>query len=275
VRSASSHDLKSKTAKRTGRHRAPSRVHRSVKIIGVAAPAVALVAAFVSYKAQPQPLNPVASSLASYHQRGLPSGGILADGSGTAMITPGSNQSGKTTAKPQSAKAPKPSSASPTPAPSAQSGSSAKSPASLQSSVQKDIANGNNLLAIAQYLVENGYSAAAAAGVASCVDGESGGNPESVGSGGGGLIGWTPLSSAAPNPNVITGNAAQDMMTQLADILYYDSTEIGQSLVAQLNSNTDPVAAADFFSENFEKPAVTNSDVVPSVAEQVFSELGS
>jgi hypothetical protein len=44
--------------------------------------------------------------------------------------------------------------------------------------------------------------------------------------------------------------------------------------VAGLNSQTDPVAAADFFSENFERPAVTNSDVVPSVAEQVFSELG-
>jgi hypothetical protein len=258
--------LKSKTAKRTGRHRAPSRVHRSIKIIGVAAPAVALVAAFVSYKAQSQPLNPVASSLASYHQRGLPSGSVLADGSGTAMLMPGS--SAKTTAKPgQSAKAAQPS-GTPTPAPSAPS---ANSPAS---SVQQDIANGNNLLAIAQYLVQNGYSKAAAAGVASCVDGESGGNPESVGSGGGGLIGWTPLSSAAPNPNVITGNAAQDLMTQLADILYYDSTEIGQSLVAQLNSNTDPVAAADFYSQNFEKPAVTNSDVVPSVAAQVFAELG-
>jgi Phage tail lysozyme len=268
VRSASSNELKSKTAKRTGRHRAPSRVHRSIKIIGVAAPAVALVAAFVSYKAQSQPLNPVASSLASYHQRGLPSGSVLADGTGTAMLTPSS--SGKTTAKPrQSAKAAQPSS-TPAPAPSTPSASSANSPAS---SVQQDIANGNNLLAIAQYLVQNGYSKAAAAGVASCVDGESGGNPESVGSGGGGLIGWTPLSSAAPSPNVITGNAAQDMMTQLADILYYNSTEIGQSLVAQLNSNTDPVAAADFYSQNFEKPAVTNSDVVPSVAAQVFSEL--
>ena len=139
--------------------------------------------------------------------------------------------------------------------------------------MQKDIASGNYLLAVAQYLVENGYSKAAAAGVASCVDGESGGNPESVGSGGGGLIGWTPLGSAAPNSNIITGNAAQDMMTQLADLLYYNSGEIGQPLVTQLNGVSDPVAAADFFSENFEKPAVTNSDVVPSVAEQVFSEL--
>jgi hypothetical protein len=44
--------------------------------------------------------------------------------------------------------------------------------------------------------------------------------------------------------------------------------------VAELNSQTDPVAAADFYSQNFERPAVTDSDVVSSVAEQVFSELG-
>ena len=140
--------------------------------------------------------------------------------------------------------------------------------------VETDIANGNNVLAIGQYLVDNGYTAAAAAGVASCVDGESGANPESEGSGGGGLIGWTPLGSAEPDANIITGDVSVDMMTQLADILYYNSNEIGQSQVDELNSQTDPVAAADFYSQNFEKPAVTDSDVVPSVAEEVYSELG-
>ena len=140
--------------------------------------------------------------------------------------------------------------------------------------MQSDIANGNYTLAIGQYLVNNGYSAAAAAGVASCVDGESGANPESVGSGGGGLIGWTPLGSAQPDSNIITGNVSADMMTQLADILYYNADEIGQSAVAGLNSQTDPVAAADFYTQNIEKPAVTDSDVRSSVAEQVYSELG-
>jgi len=158
--------------------------------------------------------------------------------------------------------------------PSSSQQSQSSTSGSVSSSVQQDIADGNNLLAIAEYLVQNGYSDAAAAGVASCVDGESGGNPESVGSGGGGLIGWTPISSAAPDSNIITGNVEQDMTTQLSDILYYNSTEIGQSLVQQLNSQGDPVAAADFYSQNFEKPAVTDSDVVPSVAEQIFSELG-
>jgi hypothetical protein len=164
---------------------------------------------------------------------------------------------------------------------SAQGSAPAQSPsspgggsASLSAAGEQDIANGNELTAVGQFLVANGYSKAAAAGVASCVDGESGGNAESVGSGGGGLIGWTPFGSAAPNPNIITGNPAQDMMTQLADILYYNANEIGQSQVDQLNSISDPVAAADFYSQNFEKPAVTDSDVAPSVAIQVFSSLG-
>jgi tail lysozyme len=212
----------------------------------------------------------------------------VADGSGTAMITQPakSAKSAKphVVAKPRqaakaraahrfssAAKAPSASGSTATPSRS----SSGSGTANLKAAVQKDIASGNNLLAVAQYLVENGYSKAAAAGVAGCVVGESVGNPESVGSGGGGLIGWTPISSAAPNPNIITGNPAQDMMTQLADLLYYNSTEIGQSLVNQLNSQTDPVAAADFFSANFEKPAVLYSDVRPSVAQQIYSELGA
>jgi Phage tail lysozyme len=123
-----------------------------------------------------------------------------------------------------------------TTAATSQGGTSTQSSSGGSSALQSDIANGNNLLAIGQYLVDNGYSKAAAAGVASCVDGESGGNPESVGSGGGGLIGWTPLGSAAPNANIITGDASQDMMTQLADILYCNSNEIGQSLVDELNT---------------------------------------
>jgi Phage tail lysozyme len=291
VRSASSHHKKSTTAKWTGRHRAPSKIHKTIKIVGLAVPAVALISAFAAYEAQPQQPNPVASTVAGYHLQTLPSGSAVADGSGTALATksPGtakSSRTGKTAAKSRhaaktgsarrnAAKAP----AAPSSNQGGQTAAPSRSPSAggstnLKAAVRKDIANGNYLMAVAQYLVENGYSKAAAAGVASCVDGESGGNPESVGSGGGGLIGWTPLGSAAPNSNIITGSPSQDMMTQLSDILYYNSSEIGQSLVNQLNSISDPVQAADFFSQNFEKPAVTNSDVVPSMAEQVFSQLG-
>ena len=205
------------------------------------------------------------------------SGSSTSGSSTSASSTPASTWAPSTADSASSASATWPSSksASSTSHPSSTStAASSKSGASTSSTVQSDIANGNNLLAIGQYLVDNGYSKAAAAGVASCVDGESGGNPESVGSGGGGLIGWTPLGSAAPNANIVTGNASADMLAQLADILYYNSHEIGASQVAELNSQTDPVAAADFFSQHFEKPAVTDSDVRTSVAEQVFSELG-
>jgi Phage tail lysozyme len=272
----SSSHLKSSKAQRTGRHRAPSRHHRTVKIIAAAAPAAALIGGFGAYQAQAQtqPPDPVAKSVAAYHFHALPSDRALAALSATPADTSSAQAAGKSAARRSGSAAHRSGTAAKAPAasPSASAKPPAPSPATL---VAQDLAKGNNLLAVAQYLVNNGYSAAAAAGVASCVDGESGGNPESVGSGGGGLIGWTPLGSAAPNANVITGNPAQDMMTQLGDILYYDSTEIGESLVTELNQITDPVAAADFFSENFEKPAVTNSDVVPSVAEQVFAELGS
>ena len=181
-------------------------------------------------------------------------------------LAPASTAAPQTSDEPAAAALPSASATPTAQATHSSSGGSAK--------VAADIADGNNTLAIGQYLVDNGYSIAAAAGVASCVDGESGANPESEGDGGGGLIGWTPLGSAQPDGNIITGDASADMMTQLADILYYNADEIGQSRVAELDSQTDPVAAADFYSQNFEKPAVTDSDVVPSVAEQVYSELG-
>jgi len=289
---SSSPQTKSKQATRTGRHRSPSSLRQTIKIITVAAPAVALAGVFVAYQAQPQPQSrpdPVASTVASYHHQTLNTARILAEGSAQLMlpVSPGSSKSARTvkaasTAKSrQSAKSaahrPGGTSKAPTPAPKPSASatpSPSNSTADLKAAVQKDIADGNYLLAVAQYLVENGYSDAGAAGVAGCIAGESGGNPESVGSGGGGLIGWTPLGSAAPDSNIITGNVSQDMMTQLGDLLYYNSTEIGQSYVTQLNSISDPVSAADFYSANFEKPAVLYSDVRPSEAQQIYSELG-
>ncbi len=284
-----------------GRHRAPSKVQRNVKIIGAAVPVLALLGALAAYEAQPSGPAHVTGSAAAYRNpaprvaltdgAASPISGRSASSAGKARkagrpgATARSRHPVKASSAHRSGSTAKPAASPPAPTPQASpqpSQSTAPSPspsasasASLAAAVQQDIASGNYLLAVGQYLVENGYSDAAAAGVASCVDGESGGNPESVGSGGGGLIGWTPISSAEPNSNIITGNAAQDMMAQLEDLLYYNSTEIGQSLVDQLDSISDPVDAADFYSQNFEKPAVTDSDVVPSVAEQIFSDLSS
>jgi len=290
-------------ARATGRHRAPARVRTSIKIITAAAVTAGVVGAFVGYQAVAgQQLDPVAKTVATYHRQTLTSHGVLAAAGSAQQLVQGQAASGKSDKSDKSSKsaktAPKRRSvkaarahrsgstpqapaaskipqgggktASPSPSPS----SSGSSSSNLKADVQKDIASGNYELAVAQYLVEHGYSKAGAAGVVGCIDGESGGNPESVGSGGGGLIGWTPISSAAPDENIITGNPAQDMMTQLADLLYYNSSEIGQSLVNQLNAISNPVSAADFFSANFEKPAVTYSDVRPSTADQIYSELG-
>lgn len=277
--------LKGSTARNTGRHRAPSRRGRTVAIIGVAVPAIALAGAFAAYLRLPEhPQHEATGIVADRASRAQLFGSRVADGPGTTLTTrAGGHPAGSRAAhsKPAATTRPKARQRSaPSSAPARASQPAAHpqptqgtSSATLAAAVRHDIASGNYLLAVAHYLVGHGYSDAAAAGIASCVDGESGGNPESVGSGGGGLIGWTPLSSAAPNPNVITGNVAQDMMTQLSDLLYYNSVEIGQSQVTQLNSIGNPVSAADFFSLNFERPAITYSDVVPSVADQIFAEL--
>ena len=133
-----------------------------------------------------------------------------------------------------------------------------------------------NYLTIAQYLVANGYSAAAAAGVVGCIAGESGGNPEAeatpgIPSGGAGLIQWTGASYDADHPQV-TGNASADLDQQLPLIIAYNEAQ-GANLVAMLNAQTDPVQAADFYSEYFERPLIPDSDVVASVATSVYAQL--
>ena len=58
-----------------------------------------------------------------------------------------------------------------------------------------------NYAEIVTFLTAHGYTANAAAGIAGNIYQESKGDPESVGSGGGGLIGWTPLPGG-----LVTGN---------------------------------------------------------------------
>lgn len=127
-----------------------------------------------------------------------------------------------------------------------------------------------NLFNVGKYMYEHGFSRAAAAGIASCVAGESGGDPDAAGSGGRGLIGWTPPGKL---PNyAFTGNRQKDFDNQLPLIVKY-AKGWGQ-YIPLLNSQTNPVRAADIFSQFFERPAVTNSDVRASVANSVFARLG-
>ncbi|HEY6279677.1 MAG TPA: phage tail tip lysozyme [Streptosporangiaceae bacterium] len=106
-----------------------------------------------------------------------------------------------------------------------------------------------NYAAIFGFLTAHGYTGIAAAGIAGNIYQESGGNPESAGTGGGGLIGWTPLP-----PGLVTGNPAADLQTQLAAILTYNQ-QWSQYLPA-LNAATTPAQAADIYVTEFERAGI-------------------
>jgi hypothetical protein len=156
------------------------------------------------------------------------------------------------------------------------SGSSSPGAGSNPGNVSSGSASQNYII-IANYLVGNGYSKAAAAGICGCIAGESSGNPEAIenhsnpGAGGEGLIQWTPGSSYGVP---ITGNASADLQKQLPMIIAYNNAQ-GANLINMLNQISDPVQAADFYSQHFERPLITNSDVVPSVAKSVYAQITS
>jgi Phage tail lysozyme len=125
-----------------------------------------------------------------------------------------------------------------------------------------------NYLTIGQFLVANGYTPIGAAGIVGCVAGESSGNPEAVGAGSYGII----QEQGSQYASLVTGNADKDLDAQLQALLVYNNAQ-GAGLITMLNAQSTPVAAADFYSQQFERPAVTDSDVVASVANQVYAEL--
>lgn len=123
---------------------------------------------------------------------------------------------------------------------------------------------------IAYYLSTHGYTKAAAAGIVGCVAGESHGDPEQIGDQGTsfGII----QEHGSQYAGLVTGNSTQDLDTQLSALLAYNNAQ-GSGRIAMLNSITDPVQCAYFYSEQFERPAVKDSDVVTSVASSVYQDL--
>jgi len=113
-----------------------------------------------------------------------------------------------------------------------------------------------NVTAIVSFLLAHGYSDNAAAGIAGNIYQESKGNPESVGMGGGGLIGWTPLRAG-----LVTGNSAVDLQAQLAAVLEYN--QIWSSYLPALNAAGSPASAAYIYVTDFERagiPAATTRE---------------
>jgi len=106
-----------------------------------------------------------------------------------------------------------------------------------------------NYAAIVSFLTAHGYTKFAAAGIAGNMYQESMGNPESVGTGGGGLIGWTPLPAG-----FVTGNPVTDLRTQLAAVLTYNQQ--WSQYIPALNAATSATAAADIYMTYFERPGL-------------------
>jgi hypothetical protein len=230
-------------------------MRRSAKIIGAAVPVLALAGAFAGYQAQAQHPDPVASSVASYSMRALVAGGGTADAAAQARLTQPAAHSSSTASKPKQA----PSSSAHPASPSVTH--SAPSPAARPQAAATKLAcsgaggaGGTGMLplnyaAIVNYLVAHGYTHMGAVGVAGNIYQESQGNPESVGSGGGGLIGWTPLPSG-----FVTGNAAADLQTQLAALLTYNQG--WAQYIPMLNAATSPTDAAYIYMTYFERPGI-------------------
>jgi LysM repeat protein len=162
-----------------------------------------------------------------------------------------------------------PAASAPAPSAPAASGSATSAPAGHAVSCSGS-ASGMvpaNYAAIVGFLTAHGYTGNAAAGIAGNIWQESDGNPESVGDGGGGLIGWTPLPGG-----YVTGNPAADLQTQLAAVLTFN--RIWSQYIPTLNAASSPAAAAAIYVTDFERagiPAVGNRE---AAAEAVASACG-
>jgi Phage tail lysozyme len=124
-----------------------------------------------------------------------------------------------------------------------------------------------NVTAIVSFLLAHGYSHNAAAGIAGNIYQESKGDPESVGMGGGGLIGWTPLHAG-----MVTGNPAADLQTQLAALLDYNQG--WSSYLPSLNSAASPASAAYIYVTDFERAGIPAASTREASAANVASACG-
>jgi len=104
---------------------------------------------------------------------------------------------------------------------------------------------------IYKYLRQNGYSPMQAAGAIASIWGESTWSPESSGSGGRGLIGWTPPGKLPDS--AFTGNAARDMSAQLPLILKFVSDNGDQQYVNMMAGAATVHDAAEIWGKRVER----------------------
>jgi hypothetical protein len=286
LRPRPAHRRKSKPA-RTGRHRASaSTARKRVKLLGVAIPAVALAGALTA-QFYPYDAGASAGTAVGFAARDTLSADATTDslritessgltesasaaavhrfrardtsrhrGPVTAARQP--SRSSQVTGRHEKSASARPHlSAATKPPVTACSGTGAADPAFLPA----------NYVTIVNFLTSHGYTDLAAAGIAGNIYQESDGDPESVGTGGGGLIGWTPLPAG-----YVTGDPAADLQTQLTALLTYD--EQWAQFIPTLNAATTPAQAADIFMDYFERPGVPAAYNRESAAQAVAQACG-
>ena len=245
-------------------------MRKVAKRAGVAAPAVAVAGALAAaphlhtLTASAPPAAGVATAQLSYPDRAGNVTSALPASQSRAEYQP--RHARKAAARPRSSAAPSrpapstSSTASPgTKASMAAAGGSQPQAASRAGVSCSASASGPlpaNYAAIMSFLTAHGYTGNAAAGIAGNIYQESGGNPESEGDGGGGLIGWTTLPAG-----YVTGNPPADLQTQLEAILAFN--HIWSQYIPALNAASSPAAAADIYVTDFERagiPAASNRE---------------
>lgn len=231
--------------RRTGRHAVPTPLG---KLARRAAPAIALAGALavVPLLAQGGSPSDLSDSLASPHRVSTKQHGASHDRTRVHAASKKAPRPKHSAAKPHHAATPRPRKAqahSPKPTPSP------TPTARMLSCSGTSYLLPQNYEAIVRFLMGHGYTGLAAAGIAGNIYRESMGNPESVGTGGGGLIGWTPLPAG-----FVTGNPAADLQTQLDQLLVYN--EQWAQYIPQLNAATSATQAAYIYMAYFERPGV-------------------
>jgi hypothetical protein len=179
--------------------------------------------------------------------------------------TPATARTAEAAAPAPAASSPSTATVTPAPAPAASS-SSTPTATTLSCNTSSEMLP-ENVTAIVSFLLANGYSDNAAAGIAGNMYQESTGNPESVGDGGGGLIGFTPLPDG-----YVTGNAAADLQTQLSAVLTYNQQ--WASYLPELNAAASPADAADIYVTDFERAGVPAASNREASAEAVAEACG-
>jgi len=251
------------------RHVRPGQLNKLVKRAALVAPAVAAAGAVVAAvtahgQASPAPADAAGRVAAGSFQTRHP-GRPANPSSGHAKRSPSSNTAsslrtaGPRAARPGGTASAAQRAASPSPAAT----SRPQAPHCSGSSVMLP----ENYVAIVSFLTAHGYAKLAAAGIAGNMYQESKGNPESVGSGGGGLIGWTPLP-----PGFVTGNPAADLRTQLAAVLTYNQQ--WAQYIPALNTATSATQAADIYMNYFERPGIPAAYNREAAAAAVASACG-